>query len=59
MNFLLDTNVVSEPKRARPNPGGAEVGLIAATAEVFGLTLVRQSVSDFEPSPEMTLSPWS
>jgi Predicted nucleic acid-binding protein, contains PIN domain len=139
MNFLLDTNVVSEPMRPRPNPGVlkwlAEVeedsafisvvtitelpygierlatgkrrerldgwlqkdlrlrfegrilpvdfevanmcgrliarreslgrpieprdAFIAATAEVFGLTLVTRNVSDFEPTTKMIVSPWS
>jgi toxin FitB len=33
--------------------------LIAATAEIHGLTLVTRNVSDFEPSVKELLSPWS
>jgi toxin FitB len=33
--------------------------LIAATAQVHGLTLVTRSVSDFKPTVKDLLSPWS
>ena len=32
---------------------------IAATAEVFGLTLVTRNVSDFQPTVRQVVSPWS
>jgi len=34
-------------------------GLIAATAEVLGLTLVTRNVSDFEPIVEEIVNPWN
>jgi predicted nucleic acid-binding protein len=129
MNFLLDTNVVSEPMRPRPNAGvlkwlgevdeestfisvvtitelrygierldgwlqrdlrvrfegrilpvdfevanvcggiiarreslGRPIeprdAFIAATAEVYGLTLVTRNVSDFEPTIKTIVRPW-
>jgi len=33
--------------------------LIAATAEIHGLTLVTRNVTDFEPTVKELLSPWS
>jgi predicted nucleic acid-binding protein len=33
--------------------------MIAATAEVHGLTLVTRNVADFEPTVKELLSPWS
>jgi hypothetical protein len=33
-------------------------GLIAATALVHGLTVVRRNVADFEPSGVVVLKPW-
>jgi len=33
--------------------------LIAATAEIHGLTLVTRNVTDFEPTVKQLLSPWS
>ena len=32
---------------------------IAATAEVFGLTLVTRNVSDFQPTVKTVLTPWT
>ncbi len=32
---------------------------IAATAEVYGLTLVTRNVSDFQPTTKMVFTPWT
>jgi predicted nucleic acid-binding protein len=33
--------------------------LIAATAQVHGLTLVTRNTADFQPSVKSVLSPWT
>lgn len=40
-------------------PIEARDALIAATAEVHGLTLVTRNTSDFEPSLKAIISPWT
>ena len=44
---------------SRGRPLAAMDGLIAATAEVHGLTLVTRNTSDFEPAVKSLLNPWS
>jgi hypothetical protein len=57
VNFLFDTNAVSERTNPRPDAGLSE-GL-SATAAVHRLTLVTHSVDDFCPSLEVVVSPWT
>jgi predicted nucleic acid-binding protein len=44
---------------AAGRPVGAMDALIAATADVCGLTLVTRNVSDFEPSLKAIINPWT
>ncbi len=50
MSYLLDTNVVSELRKRDPNPYLLTWidGLIAATANARGWTLVTRSTSDVQ-----------
>jgi predicted nucleic acid-binding protein len=41
-----------------PDPHPVEVGLIAATALVHGMTVVTRNVGDFEGSGVAVLNPW-
>ena len=40
-------------------PIGAMDAFIAATAEVYGMTLVTRNTSDFEASLERIINPWA
>lgn len=42
-----------------PDPRPHRDSLIAATAEVHGLTVVTRNVADFEPLEVAILNPWS
>jgi hypothetical protein len=44
---------------AKGRPIHAMDALIAATAEVYGLTLVTRNVSDFQSSVKSLLNPWT
>jgi predicted nucleic acid-binding protein len=46
-------------RAARGRPTQAMDGLIAATAQVHGLTLVTQNAADFESSVKSVLNPWT
>jgi toxin FitB len=41
-----------------PNPRSDRDALIAATALVYGMTIVTRNVADFEPTGVATLNPW-
>jgi toxin FitB len=40
-------------------PLSAADGLIAATAEIHGLTLVTRNASNFEPTSKAVVNPWA
>ncbi len=42
-----------------PNPRPYRDGLIAATALVYGMTLITRNVADFEPMGVTLLNPWT
>ena len=42
-----------------PNPRPVRDGLIAATALVYGLTMVTRNVADFEPCGVKLINPWN
>ena len=48
MAWLLDTNVLSELRRLRPEPKVAGGLIIAATAIQHGLTVVTRDRSDYD-----------
>ena len=62
MSFLLDTNVLSEPRRQFPNPNvlaklqaHRDESAIAATR---GLILVTNNVSDFQYFDGLAIENW-
>ncbi|MFB1486507.1 MULTISPECIES: hypothetical protein [unclassified Thiocapsa] len=64
MKYLLDTNVVSEPIRARPSvpvlPGieAHADSQIAAIAAVNGLVLVTRNTEDFADFSSLIVENW-
>jgi predicted nucleic acid-binding protein len=56
MNFVLDTNVISEPMKARPN-----AGVLARLAKVDenSVFLVTRNASDFEATVKAVVTPWT
>ncbi|MBF0614467.1 MAG: type II toxin-antitoxin system VapC family toxin [Magnetococcales bacterium] len=56
----VDTVVAQRSARLHvPDPRPVRDGLMAATALVYGLTVVTRNVADFEPTGAQILNPWN
>ena len=56
IGWLLDTNVLSELRRPRPEP--KVLAFVAATALHHDLTLVSRDSGDFENARVRLFNPW-
>lgn len=55
----IDTAVAQRSAQLHvPNPRPIRDGPIAATALVYGMTVVTRNIADFEPTGVGTLNPW-
>ena len=56
----IDTAVAQRCARLHvPNPRAERDALIAATAQVHGMTIVTRNTADFEPTGVALLNPWN